>query len=136
MKRVLPPLFMKINKDDPIIILEVLVSGSNGSCRVEMALDTGATFTMIPWDVAERLGYDPAGSAERVVIMTASSVEKAPLIVMERVKIFDREVENIKAVVHDLPSKSRVDGLLGLSFLKHFDIDLHFKKGCLKFRDG
>lgn len=125
-----------LSRDEPVIVLKVELGGKLGIYKINMALDTGATFTMIPWDVAERLGYDPAGSAERVVIMTASSVEKAPLIVLERVKIFDRKVENIKAVVHDLPPKSRVDGLLGLSFLKHFDIDLHFKKGCLRFRNG
>jgi clan AA aspartic protease (TIGR02281 family) len=124
-----------IEKDTSIIILEVDLFGKISNYRVNMALDTGATFTMIPWDIAEHLGYDPAAMRERVFITTASTIERAPLITLERMKVFDVEVENIKAVVHDLPPKSRVDGLLGLSFLKHFDINLHFKKGFLEFKD-
>ncbi len=128
-------LFMRINKTAPIIILKPLLFGPNGKCRVEMALDTGATFTMIPWDIAEHLGYDPTAIPERIIITTASTIEKAPLIILERIKVFDVEVENIKVVVHDLPPKSRIDGLLGLSVLNHFDIDLHLKKGFLEFHD-
>jgi len=41
------------------------------------------------------------------------------------------KAEGIEVACHDLPAK---DGLLGLSFLKHFDIDLHFKKGLLEIR--
>jgi len=31
-----------------------------------MAVDTGATYLMIPWRVAEALGHDPASARERV----------------------------------------------------------------------
>ena len=123
---------IRLEKDASIIVLEVELVGKIGKCKVDMALDTGATFVMIPWDIAESLGYDPASSPARTIITTASTIEKAPLITLEQVKVFDVEVDNIKVVVHDLPPKSRVDGLLGLSFLKHFDINLHFKKGSLE----
>ena len=126
---------MRINKAAPIIVLKPLLFGPNGKCRVEMALDTGATFTMIPWNIAEHLGYDPAAISERVIITTASTIEKAPLITLEGIKVFDVEIKSIKVVVHDLPPKSRVDGLLGLSFLKHCNINLHFKKASLEFKD-
>jgi hypothetical protein len=35
-------------------------------------------------------------------------------------------------VVHDLPPKSRVDGLLGLSFLSNFNIHLLLRDGLLE----
>jgi clan AA aspartic protease (TIGR02281 family) len=119
----------------PKSVLEVELIGTSARCRIDMALDTGATFTMVPWDVAERLGYDPAGSTERIVITTASTIERAPVITLEQMRALDVEVADVKVVVHDLPPKSRVDGLLGLSFLKHFDINLYFKKGSLEFKD-
>jgi len=126
---------LPINKEASIIILETELIGPYARYKLNMALDTGATFTIVPWDVAERLGYDPAGSRERIIITTASTIEKAPLIILERMKVLTVEVTNVKVVVHDLPPKSRVDGLPGLSFLKHFDINLYFKNGFLEFKD-
>ena len=75
-----------------------------------MALDTGATYTIIPWDIAEAIGYEPAYSRKKVTIITASGAEKAPLIVVDRMSVFGREVEGVECVVHDLPETSRIDG--------------------------
>jgi len=45
------------------------------------------------------------------------------------------KVDHVNVACHDLPPKSRVDGLLGLSFLKHFDINLYLKKGVLEIKE-
>ncbi|MFQ5864236.1 MAG: TIGR02281 family clan AA aspartic protease [bacterium] len=124
-----------IEKNSSVIVLAVDLFGKKSRYRVNLALDTGAIFTMIPWHVAEHLGYDPAATRERIAITTASTIEKAPVITLERMKVFDVEAENVKVVVHDLPPKSRIDGLLGLSFLKHFDMNLHLKRGFIEFND-
>lgn len=84
---------------------------------------------MIPWDVAEILGYDPARFRERVKLTTASGTEKAPLISVNKVRAMEFEVEDVAVVCHDLPPESAVDGLLGLAFLKHFNTDLPLKNG-------
>ncbi|MDI6707954.1 MAG: retropepsin-like aspartic protease [Candidatus Thermoplasmatota archaeon] len=126
---------MRIDPEAPAILVSAKLIGPSGECALEMAFDTGATYIMVPWYVAEKLGYDPAVSRERVPLMTASTMEVAPLINVESVKVLGLEVNNAKVAVHDLPPKSRVDGLLGLSFLKHFDTDIHFKKNILKIKD-
>lgn len=82
--------------------------------------------------MAEHLGYDPAISEERISITTASTVEKVPLITIKEMEVLGRLRKNVKVAVHDLPSKSRVDGLLGLSFLNDFNLKLMFKKGYLE----
>jgi hypothetical protein len=38
----------------------------------------------------------------------------------------------VQCIVHDLPEASRIDGLLGLSFLRWFKVCLDFKNGVLK----
>jgi predicted aspartyl protease len=43
-----------------------------------MVLDTGAIYTSISWDTAKDLGYDPAGSPERVPVITANGVIEVP----------------------------------------------------------
>ena len=97
-----------------------------------MALDTGATYTMIPWDIAEAVGYEPAYSKRKVTIITASGVEKAPLIVVDKISALGKEAKDVECVVHDLPEASRIDGLLGLSFLKRFKICIDFRNGILE----
>ncbi len=96
-----------------------------------MALDTGATYVMIPWEIAEILGHKPHLSKKRIDMTTASGVEKVPLITLKLVSVLGKKAANVPAVVHDLPPRSCVDGLLGLSFLKHFKTCQDFKKGIL-----
>ena len=117
--------------EEPVITLHVEIEGEI-KVRPKMALDTGATYTMIPWDVAEALGLKPELSKEKVDIITASGVEKVPLVVLSSVSVLGKRASNVKAVIHDLPPKSYVDGLLGLSFLKNFNIHLNFKDGLLE----
>jgi len=99
-----------------------------------MALDTGASYLMVPWHVIEVLGYAPAKVRKKIGITTASGTEIAPLVTLDRVRVLGKSVANVEAICHDLPPQSPVDGLLGLSFLKWFDIDLHFRKGRLRFK--
>ncbi len=126
---------MQVDPRAPVIVVDVELSGEAGSRVVDMALDTGATCVMVPWAVAEALGYDPALSRRRTNIATASSVEVAPVITIKKVRALGVEVEDVEAVCHDLPPGARVRGLLGLSFLRHCDIDLHFKRGVVEARD-
>lgn len=97
-----------------------------------VALDTGATFVMIPWRIAESLDLKPEIAQEKIYITTASGTEKAPLVLLKLVKVLGKESREIKAVVHDLPTASYVDGLLGLSFMNKFKWILDFKKGFLE----
>lgn len=43
-----------------------------------------------------------------------------------------KEVGDVDCVGHDLPEMSRVDGLLGLSFLKRFRVSIGFRDGNLE----
>jgi clan AA aspartic protease (TIGR02281 family) len=97
-----------------------------------MVIDTGATLVMIPWDMAEFLGYDPATSKEWVTMTTASTVEKVPLVTMKEMTVLGHSLRDIKVAVHDMPPMGRVDGLLGLSFLSKFNLKMMFKEGYLE----
>jgi len=54
------------------------------------------------------------------------------LVSFDSVRVLGKEAKNVKAIVHDLPAKSYVDGLLGLSFLRNFNVHLNFKEGTLE----
>jgi len=121
----------RFDPTSPVVTLYVTLSYLQ-TRRILMALDTGATYTIIPWDIAEAIGYEPAYSRKKVTIITASGIEKAPLIVVDRISVLGKEAKNVECVVHDLPEQSRIDGLLGLSFLRRFKICIDFKSGLLE----
>jgi clan AA aspartic protease (TIGR02281 family) len=114
---------------EPVIVLNVTIEGLKGKKKISAAVDTGATFTIIPWGVADVLGYEPYYHRERTGVITASGIEYAPVITLKSLMCLGMRVEKLKAIVHDLPAASYVDGLLGLNFLRNFKI-------CLDFKDG
>jgi clan AA aspartic protease (TIGR02281 family) len=119
----------------PIIELDIILYGEGGTKRrIKAALDTGATYTMIPWDIAEALGYKPEISKGKVTLITASGVETAPLVEIKKIKFVDENVDNVPVVCHDLPPKRYVVGLLGSSFLRHFKIIIDYRKGFLEIK--
>ncbi|MGA1796657.1 MAG: TIGR02281 family clan AA aspartic protease [bacterium] len=115
----------------PIITLYAKLEGKI-TVKPKLALDTGATYVMIPWEIAEVLGLEPELSGERVDIVTASGVEKVPLVTLKSVTVLGKEAKMVKAAIHDLPPRSYVDGLLGLSFLRNFKVSLDFRQGILE----
>ena len=119
------------NKEKNIIVLPVEIKVNQKIIRVTLALDTGASYVMIPWEIAEALELKPELSREFTEVITASGVEKVPIVYLEMVSVIGEAAQNVKAVVHDLPEKSYVDGLLGLSFLRNFKVTLDFKEGML-----
>jgi len=121
----------KFDPDAPVITVYAEIEGEI-IARPKMALDTGATYTMIPWDIAEVLGYKPELSKDRVPLVTASGVERAPLITLKSISAFGKAADDVQTIVHNLPEKSYVDGLLGLSFLKRFRLYLDFQAGILE----
>jgi predicted aspartyl protease len=86
-----------------------------------MAIDTGATYTIIPIETAIAVGYNPAGSRTYIEITTANGVVISPIINFKSICCLVFYLNNIKVLCHDIPSQSPVKGLLGLNFLVYFE---------------
>ena len=121
-----------IDKRKSIIKISVILSTSKDKRLITMALDTGASYTMIPWETAEALGLQPEISTKKANMITASGIEKVPVVTVDSIRTFGKLVNNVEVIVHDLPPRSHVDGLLGLSFLKHFKLTVDFRNGYLE----
>ncbi len=111
---------MRFPLDLPIVLKRVQISGPTGVREIDMILDTGAVYTVIAWDVAKDIGYDPAISPRRTPIVTANGVIEAPLITVDAIEVADARAEVVDVICHDIPEITGIEGLLGLSFLKHF----------------
>lgn len=112
------------------IVVDVEITGDKIQ-HLKMALDTGATFIMVPWRIVDTLGIHIVPNQEYVYVTTAFGVEKVPLVVLEVVSVLGKTAKSVRAIVHDLPQKSYIDGLLGLSFLRNFNLHINFKEGLL-----
>ena len=97
-----------------------------------VALDTGASTTMIPPEVATDLGYDLSNPSEQMI--TASGIVLTKRITVRTLTAVGETVEDIDVVCHDLPEGSIIEGLLGLNFLRHFDVNISFSTGSIELR--
>jgi len=127
---------MRARLDIPIILRRVEIHGPAGVREIDVILDTGAVYTVIAWDVARDIGYDPAISRRRTPIVTANGVIEAPLITVERIRWGELEAEAVDVVCHDIPELAGIEGLLGISFLRHFRTLIDYTTGVLEITAG
>lgn len=119
------------NKELPLLLVEVILEKETIR-NLTMALDTGASQTIISFEVATAIGADPAVSTKRTRIVTGSGMEISPLVTVSRVKALGKEVKNLDIACHSLPVEGFVDGLLGLDFLKKFRLVIDFRNGKIE----
>ena len=68
------------NPQRGLVIVQAELFGPSGSIVLRLALDTGATGTMINVAPLTTIGYDPSLAPDRVQVTTGSGVEYAPRI--------------------------------------------------------
>jgi clan AA aspartic protease (TIGR02281 family) len=127
---------MQIKLEIPIVLRRVEIIGPAGVREMDVVLDTGAVYTVIAWDVAKDIGYDPAISERRMPIITANGVIEAPLITVKSIHIADLQAEAVEVICHDIPEITGIEGLLGLSFLKNFRTLIDYTTGVLEITPG
>jgi len=126
---------MKITFDPTqgLIVIPTRLHGLCADTILRLALDTGATGSMVNWDVAVLLGYDPASAEERIQVTTGSGVEFAPRIVIKKIELLGRALENFPILCHTLPPTATVDGLLGLDFFRGVRLVVDLRAGIVTF---
>ena len=67
-----------------LIVIGAELNGPSGSAILRLALDTGATSTLVNVAMLVAIGCDPALAADRVQVTTGSGVEFAPRIELKR----------------------------------------------------
>ena len=112
-----------------LVVVPAELEGLFGSAFIRLAVDTGATSTLINAAILVSLGYDPGASTERVQVTTGSGVEFAPQINLRRIKALAREYLSFPVLCHTLPPSAGVDGLLGLDFFRGQNLNIDFRAG-------
>lgn len=117
------------DRDAPLIVVTGRVVGPLGPRRVELVLDTGAEETIIAPEVLDKLGYS---ARDGDAFSSVSSIIGREVGYFIRVRSFEAlgyTLPDFRVAAHDFPDGFGIDGLLGLSFLRRFDLDLRWKTG-------
>ncbi|MEA3341691.1 MAG: retropepsin-like aspartic protease [Chloroflexota bacterium] len=123
---------MQAQLDIPIVLRRVRLCGPAGTREIDVILDTGAAYTVIAWDVIKDIGYDPAISKRRMSTVMANGVIETPVITVESIELAELRAEAIDVICHDIPEIAGIEGLLGLSFLRHFRTLIDYSTGILE----
>ena len=115
-----------------LIIVPAELWGPNGSAVLRLALDTGATGTLVNTGMLVALGYDPALIPDRVQITTGSGVEFVPRVLLDRIMVLGEESADFPVLGHTLPPSAGIDGLLGLDFFRGRSLTIDFRTGQME----
>ena len=112
----------------------VIVKADINGVRGLFVLDTGASYTSVKSTFAER-AHIPQTNSSEITLMTANGAAKARLSKADKVALGKLTATNVPVAVQNLDDKSYgpgVDGLLGMSFLSRFDVQM--ANGAIEIR--
>ena len=112
-----------------LVIVKLELSGPFGDVILSVALDTGATGTLINQSRLIYVGYDPAAQSDRMQIVTGSGVEFVPRITVSKIAALGQERNDFPVLGHTLPPNAGGDGLLGLDFFRGRALNIDFRLG-------
>jgi clan AA aspartic protease (TIGR02281 family) len=93
-------------------------------------VDTAATHLSITPQVADQLGLDHRSNPVMEVVGTAAGKTRVPVVRIASVQLGEAQVTNLRAHVNG----NLEVGLLGASFLNHFDYSVDSARGVLELR--
>jgi predicted aspartyl protease len=100
----------------------------NGAVKARLQLDTGASSTMVSRRIANDLALSPLGARRAVTVGGTITLSVARV---RSLKVGAAEIRDLVVAIHDFSADPRVEGLLGLDFLKHFHVSLDARRKLL-----
>jgi aspartyl protease family protein len=105
-----------------VVIVKVEINGIRGN----FLLDTGATYVSLKSSFAEKAKISTE-NAPQITLSTANGLTKGKLTTADKVTLRTLQAAKVPTVVQNVDDKSygaNIDGLLGMSFLSRFQVQL------------
>lgn len=115
-----------------LIARAAISDGQGGVVAVRLLVDTGSSYTVLPFEVVEAAGCDTHHASGRAQIVTANGTIVAPKVTLPWFHCLGCRVEHFTAVAHTLPSGTFVDGLLGVDFPDRCRATISFAQGTIR----
>ena len=117
-----------------LIIVPSKVWGRGQYNDLALAVDTGSAATVLAPYVIEDIGYGPRDGLAVTTVRTAIGKEHGFTLKVARFAALGFVAANFEVHVFDLATGSDIDGLIGLSFLRHFDYEIRSMMGRIGAR--
>lgn len=125
---------MTVTTFDPegdLIIVHARLWGAQGQEReLRLVVDTGAEPTIIAPDLLDELGYSARQHGEEVAsTRSIAGREQGYMLRVKQLECLGMVEQEFRVYAQDLPSGWDIDGLLGLSFLRHLNYEVRSLEG-------
>ncbi len=95
----------------------------NGTIHADLLVDTGASIVVLSNRLGERLGTLYNTNLPQMEFQTAGGKVKTPLFILDSLQLGSVTVHNVEATTN--PNLEGMDGLLGMSFLGEFKMEMN-----------
>lgn len=119
------------NPESGLVVVQAKLFGPSGAATINLALDTGASRTLLNEDLLISVGYELADAVGHSSMTTGSKVESIALMRLDKLMALGQERAALIVVAHTLPPSASVDGVLGLDFFRGLNLNLDFRSGLL-----
>jgi len=107
----------------------------NNERTAHLIVDTGASMTVLSTNIAIDLGLLGTTDNELLTVNTAGGSVQVNMNYLSSLTVGNAQADNVAVAIHDLPDiPEQIEGLLGMSFLKHFLITLDAEHSRLILR--
>lgn len=114
------------------LVVRVLL---NQERSAQLIVDTGASMTVLSTDAALDLGILGTTETELLTVNTAGGSVQVNMNYLPSMAVGAAQATNVAVAIHDLPDvPEHIEGLLGMSFLKHFLVTLDSEHARLILR--
>lgn len=125
---------MRIRFDTNLRIIRVVagVFGPSGNLLIRLAIDTGATRTLIRDGVLHDIGCDPTAAIRIEPVLTPAGVIDLPVVRLDRLSALGTIRSGFEVACGTMPANAPIDGFLGLDFLRRNQIVISFEHGFVE----
>jgi predicted aspartyl protease len=120
---------------DRKLVLKVSLRGKRFRVSEDAIIDTGASFSVIPPEIADFLELEVDRSFPRARLVTASGVIETSVKVLPELEVAGIKVENLRVVIHKIPDPAPVKILLGMNFIEKINLEIDGKNNSFEIRD-
>jgi clan AA aspartic protease (TIGR02281 family) len=99
---------------------------------VRLLIDTGASYTVLPTPILQRIGCNLDQPKQKKKIVTANGAITVPVSRVPWFNCLGIKRENYSVVGLDLPANTFTDGLLGMDFLREVKAIIDVARGEIR----